>query len=407
MEPGVHDEFDPKQRQSAPYNGRRLRRCWSYIIPCGKKWRRDLAFCLLVAVCCAILAALPGATMTDRDHSLYARGLILDADDNDVRQFGVIREGTQRLSVRILGGPFAGQILTADNQLLGDLEMDNYLVRGETVLLAVDPNGAGARPLGPYRLGTQILLCAVFAALLVALLGWTGIKAALSFAFTLLMIWKALLPLILSGYDPITAAFTMMAALCAATTLLVGGLERKGLVALTGSVVGLGLTAALAWAFHEPLRISGAVMPFSKSVLQLRPGLDLQGIFISGVFISCSGAMMDVAMDIAAAMEELRERRPDIDRWQLFLSGLRIGRAVVGTMTTTLLLAYSGGYVALLMYFMAQNIPAQAMFNHNLIAAEVLNILVGSFGLVAVAPLTAIAGALPPTARLANEGRSA
>ena len=120
--------------------------------------------------------------------------------------------------------------------------------------------------------------------------------------------------------------------------------------------------------------------------------LNLSRVFMAGVFIASSGAVMDLAMDVAVSMREVVAENPEISRRELILCGIRVGRSVVGTMTTTLLLAYSGGYITLLMAFMAQGIPLDATFNFIYVAAEVLKTLVGSFGLVAVAPFTAIVG---------------
>ena len=103
---------------------------------------------------------------------------------------------------------------------------------------------------------------------------------------------------------------------------------------------------------------------------------------------------MDLAMDVASGMDELRIRKPDIHFLDALRAGFGIGRPVVGTMTTTLLLAYSGGYMALLMVFMAQGVPVVNLLNLNYVAAEILHTLVGSFGLVTVAPFTAFVGAL-------------
>jgi uncharacterized membrane protein len=92
-------------------------------------------------------------------------------------------------------------------------------------------------------------------------------------------------------------------------------------------------------------------------------------------------------------MYEVVRRKPDIAFKDALQSGMHVGRAVLGTMTTTLLLAYSGGYITLLMVFMAQGVPLANLFNLNYVAAEVLHTLVGSFGLVTVAPFTALTGA--------------
>ncbi len=122
--------------------------------------------------------------------------------------------------------------------------------------------------------------------------------------------------------------------------------------------------------------------------------LNLTRIFVASIFIACSGAVMDLAMDISASMHEIQPKKPDIGLFEHIRSGMTVGRSVVGTMTTTLLLAYSGSYIALLMLFMGQGIPLLNMLNKGFMAAEVLNTIVGSFGMVTVAPFTALAGGL-------------
>lgn len=122
--------------------------------------------------------------------------------------------------------------------------------------------------------------------------------------------------------------------------------------------------------------------------------LDLTSIFMASIFIGASGAMMDLAVDITSAVYEVISKKPDILPAEAVLSGLRVGRAAMGTMTTTLLLAYSGGYISLLMVFMAQGTPIDHILNYKYVAAEVLDTVVGSFGLVTVAPFTALMAGL-------------
>jgi uncharacterized membrane protein len=136
-------------------------------------------------------------------------------------------------------------------------------------------------------------------------------------------------------------------------------------------------------------------MPFAETMLYAGYAhLDITGIYVGAVFVAASGAVMDLAMDVAASQHEVVSRHPSISTAEAFISGIRVGRAVVGTMTTTLLLAYSGGFVTLLMAFMAQGVPLANMFNMIYVSAEVVKTLVGSLGLVLVAPFTALAGAL-------------
>ncbi|MCP4747052.1 MAG: YibE/F family protein [Desulfobacteraceae bacterium] len=148
----------------------------------------------------------------------------------------------------------------------------------------------------------------------------------------------------------------------------------------------------MAFIFTRAFHIHGAIMTFAETLIYSGFGhLNLKKIFIAAVFIASSGAVMDFAMDIAVSMHEVVSRNPGIGRKSLILSGLNIDRTVDGTMTSTLLLGYSGGYITLLMAFMAQGAPLVGTFNFIYIAAEVFNTIVGSFGLVTVAPLTAVA----------------
>ena len=132
-------------------------------------------------------------------------------------------------------------------------------------------------------------------------------------------------------------------------------------------------------------------MSYSESLLYSGyQDLNLTQIFMASIFLGSSGAVMDLAVDITSSVYEEVEKRPDISRREAVRSGLNVGRAAMGTMTTTLLLAYSGGYIALLMVFMAQGTPLTHLFNYKYVAAELIHTVIGSFGLVLVAPFTAL-----------------
>jgi len=177
------------------------------------------------------------------------------------------------------------------------------------------------------------------------------------------------------------------------TCFSVANLSRKALVAFLGSFSGILLTCIIAIIFGGTFRIHGAIVPFSETLLYSGyPNLDITRIFIAGIFLASSGAIMDVAMDISASINEVVEKKPDISMQEAILSGFSVARTVVGTMTTTLLLAYSGGYISLLMVFIAQGTPLMNIFNLTYVAGEILHTLVGSFGIILVAPFTAILG---------------
>jgi uncharacterized membrane protein len=360
--------------------------------------KADTLFVLLLLVAGLILAMMPtgfeGASSTSSRH---AKAEVVSVDSTGVRSTRLVKTGTQVLVARLVNGPQKGATIEVQNELRGSMEIDEFYRPGNAVLVeyATDRQGVvtAAYARGRYRLDLTVGLLGLFGVLLIVTAGATGAKALLSFLFAGLMLWKLLYPAILKGYDPVWISLVVTATLIGAICFLVGGVGRKGLVAFLGSLLGLLLTCALSMALTRVFGIHGAVLSFAPSLLYAGfLDISLTRLFMASIFIAASGALMDVAMDIAAAMHEIREQRPDIGVRNHILSGLAVGRAVVGTMTTTLLLAYSGSYSAMLMVFMGQGVPLENVFNLSHVSGEVLHTLVGSLGLVTVAPFTAVVG---------------
>jgi uncharacterized membrane protein len=331
-------------------------------------------------------------------NSVRCKAIVLKVDNSDVQQQGLIKTGNQEVILKILDGRFKGKILHGNNPLLGQLDRDKLFKEGDKalVVLSLDKNGniIYVNPQEIYRVDLQITLFVCFALAIVLFGGWTGARALLSFIFAALVIWKILIPYTLKGVNPIYISLGTVTLLTTTIIFLVAGLTRKGLAAFFGSLLGIITTCFLALYSTHKAQIHGAVMPFSEPLLYAGFGhLNLTGIYIGSIFLSASGAVMDLAMDIAASMDEIARKRPDLSSMQLAFSGITVGRSVVGTMVTTLLLAYCGGYITLLMFFMAQGVPLMNMFNLVYVAAEFIKTIAGSFGLILTAPFTAIIGA--------------
>lgn len=368
----------------------------------SKSWFKDLMMVLLFAGLCLFLFQYqPGncAPSEKMKQTLRHRARVTEVDNDELQVFQMVKTGGQKLNAVLLEGPFKGKSLTVMNDLMGKMERDEIYQKGDVLLVQYTggktsvPRFGVAR--GHYRIHIILILLGLFAGLLLLVAGVTGLKALLSFAFAALMIWKVMIPLFLKGVDPIPVALAIVAALTASISFLVGGLTRKGLVTFLGAFLGLVLTAVLAMVFSRLFHIHGAVRPYAETLLYSGfYHLKLTPIFVATIFLASSGAVMDLAMDIAAAMDEIKAKHPTIHYWEHVLSGMRVGRSVIGTMTTTLLLAYSSSYMYMFMLFAAQGLPLVQMFNLSYVAAEVLNTLVGSFGLVTVAPFTALVGGL-------------
>lgn len=361
---------------------------------------RDVIFSLLVAAGIGLLLFLPDLFVSPyaKPEQRY-RGLVLAVDNTHLQQYGFVKGGSQTLTVRLETGPQQGQEVKAGNLLMAKMESDNIYAEGDRawVVLTTDVDGevVSAMAYDHHRMGIEIYLLAAFGLLLVGFCGWGGVRALLSFGFAVLLLWKVFLPGVLRGADPILLALGLVVCIAGVTLFLVAGVSRRALVAWIGALLGVGLTAGLALLLFPQFKVHGAVLPFSETLLYSGfDHIDLGRLFVAAIFIGASGAVIDVAIDVAAAMGEVSEKRPDLPMGELIRSGFVVGRAMVSTMVTTLLMAYMSGFMALLMVLISKGVPPLQIVNMNLIAAELLKTVVGSLGLVAVAPFTAVVGGL-------------
>jgi len=323
---------------------------------------------------------------------------VLAVDNSQLVQMGFVQRGSQQLEVEVLTGKHRGKKFTATNELRSQMELDKVFVPGDTVLVGIlhdaRPELDTINAQDHYRIDHTLLLFSLFAILLLCFGGWTGFSALLSFVFSCLVIWKLVIPLCLEGYNALLVTFLAVVVLSVVIILLVAGLTRKGVAALAGSLLGVFASCLTGWIFTHLFKINGAVMPYSQALLNNGyEFLNISDIYIGAIFLSSSGAVMDLSMDVASGIEEVSIRRNGLPFKELLRSGIRIGRSVVGTMTTTLLLAYSGGYLTLMMMFAAQGTSPIDFINNPHVASEAVKTLVGSFGLVLVAPFTAVVGA--------------
>ena len=366
-------------------------------------WEKNKKFfrMLLVGlVMTGILISLP----TGFEDALIYQGTeravatVVAVDNSAIISSGLIQSGEQTCELSIGKGLFAGREITGVNFLSGSLEKDKIYEVGDKALVTISYDGDEVKSAvmsDHYRLDKEAVLAVLFVLLLILFAGKNGVQAIFSFVITVLSIWKILVPCYLKGYSPVWVGIALTAFLTVVILYFVYGIEKRTLVASMGSLLGVLTTCVLGIVFTDLFKIHGAVMANSESLLYSGyENLDLTAIFMSSIFIGASGAMMDLAVDITAAVSEVVEKKPEIGWLEAAKSGMNVGRAAMGTMTTTLLLAYSGGCVALLMVFMAQGTPVNHILNYKYVAAEVLDTIAGSFGLVTVAPFTALVAGL-------------
>ena len=374
--------------------------------------------------------------------AVKCRARVESVDNSSIIDTGLIRSGQQVCRVTFLSGRFKGQSADGWNLLTGSLSQDKIFHPGDVAQCVVhfendENSGSGSESekidsksaendsefvdggssksseklsggisksgngekteiisvnlIDYYRLHGELILAFAFAAFLIVFAGFTGLRSVLSFVVTVLVLWKILVPLYLKGYNPIFVGLVVVAVLTFAITALVYGFDRRLFSAFFGSMLGIFFAAVLSVVCTRAFHIHGAVMANSEALLYSGyQYLNLTQIFMASVCVGASGSVMDLSVDITSAVSEVVRNCPEISRRNAAKSGLTVARAAMGTMTTTLLLAYSGTCIALLMTFMAQGTPLYNILNNNLVASEIINTVAGSFGLASTAPFTAL-----------------
>lgn len=359
-----------------------------------KKIRTPLFFIVLTIL--VFVFFVIDNTMENVDRDLEVKAEVLEVDDSNIVSNGIASIGNQTLLIEVLDGDYKGEKFYADNLLLGQLEMDNYYQVGDKIIAAllIDKNtGAirGAKAIDMFRQNSIIIMFSIFTILLVLFAKTVGIKALFSFVASLYIIWNFLVKRILEGNDPIFTAVLTLVILSAIIIFSVAGFTKKGISAFLGTIIGLLITTVLTLVFGKEMGLMGMTQAYSMSVLiNGNLNLNMLEVFYAAIIIGASGAAMDIAMDVSASMKEIVEKKPEISEKELIKSGFNVGSAVIGTMTTTLLLAYSGGYLTLLMLFMTKNSSFLRIINLKIVSAEIMRTLIGSIGLVIVAPITAL-----------------
>lgn len=237
----------------------------------------------------------------------------------------------------------------------------------------------------------MLLLVAAFFALLIGFGRFKGFNTVVSLVLTCAAVFFVMIPAIIKGYNIylvtfITAVFTIVMTLC-----IVIGVHPKSIAAAVGCTCGVGFAGLLTIAMQDLLFITGLVDEDSSFVMYINADtvIDLRGVIFAAIVIGALGATMDVAMSIASSLEEILYHKPEIGDMELMYSGLNIGRDIMGTMANTLVLAYVGSSLHMILLLLAYNNDVGSIINRETIAVELLQSVAGSIGILLTVPSTA------------------
>ena len=356
---------------------------------------------LIGAVFLMLCVATAGASTGDIDHDEIVRALVLSVEEAPEEQIGTEDwyEANQLVTVELLGGNFKGQVITFNHVLLKQTGYNIVVDPGDQVLVYVEPEGDGigtAYITDHVRDAKLYVLLGIFIICLLILGGVKGFKSFLSLLVTGAAVLFIMLPLMLKGYSPIWVAVVVGAGSAAVTLVLVGGFGAKTLAAIIGTSGGVVAAGLLALLFGTAANLTGFSSEEMHMLLYIpqNTDFDIRGILFAGMIIGALGAVMDVGMSVASAVQEIKKANPRMGSAALMRSGMNVGRDIMGTMSNTLILAYTGSAVPLLLLFVAYETPYLKIINLDLIATEVVRALAGSIGLILAIPITSFAAAI-------------
>lgn len=248
----------------------------------------------------------------------------------------------------------------------------------------------------------------LFLALLCLIGGKRGLRSALALIFTFICFLFLFFPMIMRGMPPFEAAALLSALILTATICLINGFTVKAFSAVLSAFLGILAAGFSAFAFGWATSVSGYNVADIEQLIFVAQNtlIDVGDLLFAGILFASLGAVMDIAMDISSAVWEIRRKNPELMPAELFRSGMNVGRDVMGTMSTTLILAFFGGSLGMWVLDYAYDLPYLQLINSNEVVIQILQGISGSFGVIFAVPITsALSAWLPEALRVIREGK--
>lgn len=321
----------------------------------------------------------------------------------EVLEEGVVELGEgatqpyQRLAVRIESGSMAGQRVVIEEGTTNVIGNERLFNVGDRVFVerAVGPEEDRLYISDVMRFGPLLTVVAVFVGLVVLVGRWKGLRSLGGSLISLVVIFGFILPQIIAGRNPVAVSILGSVVLLSVSTYLTYGINLKAHAAVVGMVLALALTGGMAWFFVNWARLSGmGVEESAFLVMEFGSGIDLRGLVLGGIIIGSLGVLDDICVGQSSSVFELVRANPELSWADLFRSSLNIGTDHIAAMVNTLLLAYVGGAMPLMLAFTIYREPLLRRLNREPIAEELVRTLVGSAGLVLAVPITGLIASL-------------
>lgn len=303
---------------------------------------------------------------------------------------------SQKLELLVTKGSLAGETLTIETGDLGVPNAPTYQV-GDQVMVSFTQDNSGGKLfyISDYvRRDALIGLLVIFLVLTLIIARKRGVFSVLGMVISFAVIFMFVLPRILAGDNPVLIAILGSMVVLPATFFLSHGVNKKTLVAISGTLIALVITGLLAITFVQAAKLTGFSTEEAGFLsFESDQAINMQGLLLAGIIIGVLGVLDDITVSQSAIVFELKSTNPKLGVGELYRRAMGVGQDHIASMVNTLVLVYTGASLPLLLLFVNNPRPISEIFNYELIADEVVRTLVGSIGLILAVPITTIIAA--------------
>lgn len=340
---------------------------------------------------------LTGGTSPNYNPNLkYYRGEVVEIlDYNEVALNPNLFKDIYLIRVKILDKDKKGDLVEIVTPIMAEGSFNINYKLGDQLIVFTDPASTTQEfnILDHYRMTWIYYLFGLFFVIILLVGRKSGLKAFFSMIVSIVSIF-VIIKLTTKGYAPIPLTIAISIINTITTILVIGGASKKSLAAIFGTITGIFIAFALAVVFGNKAYVTGASNESANMMLYLERPIEPREIIFASMVLGSLGAVMDVTMSIASAVEEIKRANENAGLWQLYKAGMNVGRDIMGTMSNTLVLAYFASALPLTILMYSYSFTMPYFYNLDIFVTELVRTLTGSIGLILVIPLTCIISAV-------------
>lgn len=356
-------------------------------------WQRLLQFVIPLAAMIVMVIAAVSVEMADirsDNDNFYVRAVVTEITEDYSN--GEDFAGTQTVTALIKSGEYKGYECTLENS--NTYQRGALCSEGTRIIGLVKLNEDGSISGSVYNYDRSIMLyvlLAIFIAAMIIVGGKKGARSLYALIFTFVCVVCMFVPLIYSGINGILAAIISAVFILVASIYIMHGWSKKSACAMIGTTIGVAISGGVSMILGQASSLTGYNMSDVESMVYISnfTGLNVSSILYAGILISSLGAVMDVSVSMVSSMQEVNDNAPGLTAKQLFASGMRVGKDMIGTMSNTLILAYTGSAACVLITVFAYEMPYLQIMGYNSIIIEILSGLCGTLGVILTVPVQA------------------